>query len=254
MLLGLLNGTVEASLRRKATLLLGEVLKMASRLLPSMYNVPSQMLPELFSWAANFEVDKRCLATNAIYQVDSVNRTLQRSSSTNVMPPGKGSGGLEPRVPTRPTEQPRLQISSQVDETQFRIHLVESQVLNSGNYSKWRWDIMQAIVEGPLLNQRRLDEAVRATKFLKRLMAFYRPFKYRFSEIKNTKPNQRYVRVGCALIKTLLQTIEGVRFLVESKLLRQIAECLAQVDPVSVLIYVSSYPQSSHNCPRLRFR
>ncbi|KAI9885801.1 MAG: copper chaperone [Watsoniomyces obsoletus] len=247
ILLGLLNGTVEASLRRKATLLLGEALKMASRLLPSMYNVPSQMLPELFSWAANFDIDKRCLATNAIYQVDSVNRTLQRSSSTNAMPPGKGGGGgLEVRDKTRPTEPTRLQISAQVDETQFRVHLVESQVLNSGNYSKWRWDIMQAIVEGPLLNQRRLDEAVRATKFLKRLMAFYRPFKYRFSEIKNTKPNQRYVRVGCALIKTLLQTVEGVRFLVESKLLRQLAECLAQVDPASGMASSAPLFSASH--------
>lgn len=232
----MLNDNLEPLLRRKATLLLGETLKMASRLLPDTYNLRSQMLPELFASASDFGTEKRCLATNAIYQIDSVNRTLQRSSSAAAIrtsKPGGGGGGLDQRDKVRPTEQAKLQISTQVDETQFRNYLVESQVLNSANYSKWRWDILLAIVEGPLLNPKRLDEAVRASKFLKRLLAFYRPYKYRFSDIKNTKPNQRYVRVGCALVKTLLQSFEGARILVEDQFLTQLAECMAQLDPVS---------------------
>lgn len=68
---------------------------------------------------------------------------------------------------------------------------------------------------------------------MKRLMSFYRPFKYRFSSIKNTRPNLKCVRVGQELIHTLLQTSYGVKYLTENKLLRQIAECLAQIDPMS---------------------
>ena len=206
---------------------------MGSRLLPATYNVPSQMLPELFSWASDFRADKRCLATNTIYQIDSVSRTLQRSSSVTMLPSDKASSGLELYGKSRQQEPSRMQISPQVEEGQFRNHLIESQVLSSANYTKWRWDILQAIVEGPLLNPKRLDEAIKATKFMKRIFGFYRPFKYRFADIKNTKPNQRYVRVGCALIHTLLQTADGVRYLLENKLLRQLAECLAQLDPVS---------------------
>ena len=205
---------------------------MASRLLPGTYNVQSQMLPELFAWASDFGTDKRCLATSAIYQIDSVNRTLQRSSSTDGTPLVRSGAGQEPGEKARGSDQPKLQISPQIDENQFRVHLVESLILNSSDYSRWRWDTIQAIVEGPLLNPKRLDEANRASRFLKRLMAFYAPFKYRFSDIKNTKPNQRYVRVGCALIKSLLQSSEGVRLLGDSKLLRQMAQCLAQLDPV----------------------
>ncbi|KAI9753186.1 MAG: hypothetical protein M1815_006304, partial [Lichina confinis] len=231
VMLTLLNGHLEPLLRRKATLLLGEALKMASRLLPDKYNVQSQMLPELFTWASNFGTEKRYLATSTIYQIDSVNRTLQRSSSTHDHPAGKTGGALEGRDRSRSTDQPRLQISTQIDETNFRNHMVDSQVLNSTNHLKWKWDVLQAIVEGPLMNAKRLDEAVRATKFLRRLLGFYRPFKLRFSDIRNTKPNQRYVRVGCALIKTLLQSNEGVKQLIEYKFMEQLSLSLGQLDP-----------------------
>ena len=106
-------------------------------------------------------------------------------------------------------------------------------MLNTKSYTKWNWDILNEIIQGPLLNPKRLEEAIKVTKFMKRLLSFYRPFKYRFCEVKNTKPNQRYVRTGCALFHTLLQTLQGVQFLAEHKILRQIAECLAQLDKVS---------------------
>lgn len=87
------------------------------------------------------------------------------------------------------------------------------------------------IIQGPLGNWKRLEEA-KSTKFLKRLLSFYRPFKHKFSDILNTKPNQRYVRIGCALFTTLLGSPEGVKYLGGNKLLFQISECLAQLDPV----------------------
>jgi hypothetical protein len=103
------------------------------------------------------------------------------------------------------------------------------------NFTKWRWDLIQNIIDGPLLNPKRLDEAIKATKFIHRLLGFYRPFKWRFSEIKNTKPNQRYVRAGRALIHTLLQNAEGIRYLSDSKFIRQVAECLSHFDRMSGL-------------------
>ena len=168
--------------------------------------------------------------TNMVYQIDSVNRTLQRSAifPKNVIP--SSAVGLETTSLLKTIDPGRARVD--IDEIQFRSLLVETQVTSTVNYLKWRWDIIIDIIEGPLINPRRLEDAIKGTKFLKRLIGFYRPFKYRFSDARNTKANQRYVRIGCALLKSLLQSPEGVQYLSESKLLRQLAECLAQLDTV----------------------
>ncbi|KIM94882.1 hypothetical protein OIDMADRAFT_134612 [Oidiodendron maius Zn] len=119
MMPGLLQVTRDAGtpeLKRKTTLLIGEVLKLASRLLPSSWSSDLQLLPELFRAASNFKNDERFDAAGTVYQISSM-----------------------------------------------------------------------------------------------------------------------YIKVGCALIHTLLQSVEGIKYLADSKLLRQIAECLAQCDPTSGL-------------------
>ena len=129
----------------------------------------------------------------------------------------------------------KSKLSVDIDELQFRFLLLETQVLTTVNYLKWKWDLINDLIEGPLLNSKRLEESIKASKFMKRLIGFFRPFKWKFSDARNTKPNQRYVRTGCALMKTLLQNQEGTAYLTESKLLRQLAECLAQLDRTSGL-------------------
>ncbi|KAH6684264.1 Rapamycin-insensitive companion of mTOR, N-term-domain-containing protein [Halenospora varia] len=237
MLPGLLQITRDTDnpmLKRKTTLLIGEVLKLASRLLPSTWSSDLQLLPELFAAASRFGDDERFDATGTVYQISSVSRTLYRSTPT-------GNGAL---VNTNNHSndnltglegQSKINPNVTLDETTFRQLLVESGVLSSTNSIKWKWDIILKIIEGPLLNGKRLDEAIKASKFIKRIMSFYRPFKYKFAEVRNTRINQKYIKVGCALMHTLLQTNEGVKYLADNKLLRQIAECLAQCDPTSGL-------------------
>ncbi|CAL3965744.1 unnamed protein product [Diplocarpon coronariae] len=237
MLQGLLQVTRDADnsmLKRKTTLLIGEVLKLASSLLPSAWSSDLQLLPELFSTATHFGNKESFDAAGTVYQISSVSRTLYRStpSATNVLSStvnnsNENLANLE--------ETPKIAPNVILDETMFRQLLVETQVLSSTNPVKWKWEIILRIIEGPLLNGKRLDEAIKASKFIKRIMSFYRPFKYKFAEVRNTRITQKYVRVGCALMNTLLQTAEGVRYLSDNKLLRQIAECLAQCDPTSGL-------------------
>lgn len=219
------------SLKRQTTLLIGEVLKLANHLLPSSWSAELQTLPELFRSATTFAFDDRFQAVATIYQVDSVNRTLYRSTPSTVGGRQKyiDDGGIAGRA----VETSKNQMSANMDEIQFRTTMVESQVLSTVNYTKWRWDLIQPMIEGPLTNPKRLDEAMKATKFVHRLLGFLRPFKFRFADARNTKPNQRYVRAGCSLVRVLLQTAEGTRYLAENKLLRQIAECLAQFDRLS---------------------
>lgn len=231
MLPGLLQVTRDADnfmLRRKTTLLIGEVLKLASTLLPSTWSSDLQLLPELFAAASHFGDRERFEATGTVYQISSISRTLYRTAPSAVT--SLSANDNLALIEDQPKPHPNLAL----DETTFRALLVETQVLSSTNFSKWKWDIILKIIEGPLLNGKRLDEAIKASKFIKRIMSFFRPFKYKFTELRKTRLNEKYVRVGCALIHTLLQTPEGIRYLADNKLLRQIAECLAQCDPVSL--------------------
>jgi len=234
MMPGLLQVTRDADnpmLKRKTTLLIGEVLKLASRLLPSSWSGDLQLLPELFAAASHFGDEERFEATGTVYQISSVSRTLYRSApSGSTTLANSINSSHDNLVSLDDTPKPHLNLA--LDETTFRALLVETLVLSSTNCLKWKWDIILKIVEGPLLNGKRLDEAIKASKFIKRIMSFYRPFKYKFSELRRTRATEKYVKVGCALMHTLLQTPEGVRYLADNKLLRQIAECLAQCDPV----------------------
>ena len=179
------------------------------------------------------------LASEMIYQIDRVARTIHRSSVTSKSPQASAAAAVTGRQSdaneVRVNDPSKSRMSVDMDELRFRSILLETQVLTTANYLKWRWDLINDLVDGPLTSHKRLEESIKGSKFMKRLVGFYRPFKYRFCEIRNTKPNQRYVRTGCALMKTLLQTSEGITYLGESKLLRQLAECLAQLDRQSGL-------------------
>ncbi|KAL1614509.1 hypothetical protein SLS54_009682 [Diplodia seriata] len=221
--------SINLTLKRKTTLLLGEVLKMANELLPPSWSAELQVLPDLLKSASQFGADERFIATGTIYQVDSVNRTLFRSGGNE-----KFGGGAEHEELHTP-HLAKKQFSAQIDEASFRNLMAESRVLETPNYQKWRWDLVLGILDGPLYNPKRLDEALRATKFIHRLINFFRPFKHRFSILKNTRPNQRYVRAGCSLMRALLNNADGARYLMDSKPIRQLGECLSHFDRMSGL-------------------
>ncbi|KAH6627593.1 Rapamycin-insensitive companion of mTOR, N-term-domain-containing protein [Chaetomium tenue] len=229
-LLELTQTNESATLRRKSTLLIGEVLKLASRLLPPSWSSDLQLLPDLFISAAKLKDESHFAATGVIYQISSVSRTLYRSSPSSYLPSAHHSMDLNAL-----DEHPKANTSTNFDDGTFRQLLLESNVLSSSNYTKWNWEVMIRLIEGPLTSGKRLEEAIKASKFIKRIMSFYRPFKYKFSEIKSSRSTQKYVRTGCALMHALLQSPEGVKYLSDNKLLRQVAECLAQCDPTSGL-------------------
>lgn len=54
-------------------------------------------------------------------------------------------------------------------------------------HAKWNYDTLLDLIEGPLLNSKRLEEAIKVSKFVKRLMTFFHPLSRRFSDIKKSK-------------------------------------------------------------------
>lgn len=229
-LLKLTQNSESATLRRKSTLLIGEVLKLASRLLPPSWSSELQLLPELFVAAARLRDESHFAATGVVYQISSVSKTLYRSSPSGYLPSTHHSMELNAY-----DDHPKSNTAVNFDDATFRQLLLDSNVLSSSNYTKWNWDVILRLIEGPLTSGKRLEEAIKASKFVKRIMSFYRPFKFKFSEIKSSRSTQKYVRTGCSLMHALLQSAEGVKYLSDNKLLRQIAECLAQCDPTSGL-------------------
>lgn len=215
---------------RKATLLLGEVLQLSNTLLPLVRSRTLQSLPRLFTSAAKLTNSSRFVATSALFQIESLNRTRNKTMTSRIVTSTEHSNSKRGQ---RQVEQVKIKMGIQIDDSHFRTLLLDTQVLNTKNYTKWRWDTLTELIQGPLLNPKRLEESIRATKFMKRLLAFYRPFTHRFSAIRNTKPNQKYVKFGCLLLNTLLANPEGIKYLTESKLLRQLSECLAQLDPMN---------------------
>lgn len=222
----------DPKLKRKTTLLIGEALKLASRLLPSSWSSDIQLLPELFTAAATFSNKDRLVASAVVYQISSVSKTLWRSAPSGSVPGLPSSNSAQDL--SLLDEHPKANAAVMFDDATFRQLLIDTGVLNSSNYVKWDWEAIIKVIDGPLQVGKRLEEAFKASKFMKRIISFYRPFKYRFADVKNTRNTQKYVKAGCALMHSLLQSQEGIRFLADSKLLRQIAECLAQCDPVGL--------------------
>lgn len=219
----------EVYISRKATLLIGEILQLSTRLLPIMMGIQVQSLPKLFALASNFEDEQvRHNATTALAHIDRLTRARSRYAA----PAATATKGTTLRAQEK-VHEVKLKIGYAIDDTHFRQLLMDTQVLNTKDYTKWSWESISELLQGPLLNPRRLDEAMRGKKFIKRLLAFYRPFSHRFSDINATKANvSRYVRTGCTLITALLSNPDGVRYLSENKLLGQIAEALSEVDPL----------------------
>jgi rapamycin-insensitive companion of mTOR len=121
-------------------------------------------------------------------------------------------------------------------------------------HMKWNFEILQELIEGPLLNPKRMEEAIKVGRFIRRLVSFFHPFSHRFSDmpakvcicvvhalekLKLFQANHRWVRLGCSLLTTLMASPDGLRFLsTEDDFLKQIVKSFAQLDPVSYPVFL----------------
>ncbi|KAG8904203.1 hypothetical protein FRB99_002106 [Tulasnella sp. 403] len=225
-----------ANLPRKATLLLGELLQIANHVLPLNMAAHIQSLPRLFELAADTQrIDAaRRVATATLSSIDSFNRNRARLRRPTTEHPRQRANSIEDtmRRNQRQVEQVKIKLSMQIDDKTFQDIIIKTQVMVNKEHTKWNMEALVELIEGPLMNPKRLEEAFRVTKFGKRLISFFHPFANRFSALRKTKANERYVRLGCGLLTTLLSCAEGVKFLMsEDPFLKQIVDCFNQLDP-----------------------
>lgn len=84
-------------------------------------------------------------------------------------------------------EQAKLKLGMQMDDKTFQSSLLETQVMLTKDHAKWNFDTLQEIIEGPLLHPKRMDEAIKGARFIRRLMTFFHPFSHRFSDMHRIK-------------------------------------------------------------------
>lgn len=224
-LMDLIKFEEDSAMKRKSTLLVTEVLKLAHHSLPRSMSAKMQVLGDLLSPFDVPGMEYIASNTSMVYQIESINRTSNRTGASTVHKVGETE-----EMAVGPQALERAKFTATMDGKLFAQAVLETGVPNHTNYTKWNWNLINNLIDGPLTNAKLLEEVIRGTKFLKRLVGFYQPFKWRFAVIRNTRPNQRYVRSGCALMRTLCQTTVGVQYLTENKLIAQIAGCLAQLD------------------------
>lgn len=63
-----------------------------------------------------------------------------------------------------------------MDDKQFLQKLQQTQVLTTKEHTKWDWDLIEEVLEGPLRNPVHLHTAtMRNVKFIKRILSFLKP-------------------------------------------------------------------------------
>lgn len=86
-----------------------------------------------------------------------------------------------------PVKRNHSHVTAQIDDLQFRNMLLSTQVLTNRDFVTWDPDLILELLEGPLQNPKRLEEAFKVSKFGRRLMTFFHPLtKSEFSALSRS--------------------------------------------------------------------
>lgn len=91
-----------------------------------------------------------------------------------------------------------------------------SGVLLSKRQQDWNWYIIQEIINSCLMNSKqKLIDSI-STRFIRRVLGFFRPSKQEFIKLDWVPENFKYIQTGYLLIKLLLKYSEGRNELISS--------------------------------------
>ena len=77
----------------------------------------------------------------------------------------------------------KLKAKMQMDDRTFQANLLDTQVMLTKDHNKWNFETLQDLVEGPFHNPKRMEEAIKVSRYVKKLMSFFHPFAHRFSDL-----------------------------------------------------------------------
>jgi len=216
-----------------STILIGELLHLSNKTLPPAQCARLQTLPTLVRSAVSFSLDPR-LRSRASTMVTNLNHYAHMKGSAAPTTPAtaqlvSGASRLR-RIKGRDRrldrlEDVKLQIDWNLDDAAFQGKLRETNLLTQKEPSKWNWDAISDLFEGPLTNPSHVQSALK-TKLMKRLMSYIRPLNREFSLMPMGVEQSLRARIACQALEVLLSCDQGVAFLNESKFLTEIADAL----------------------------
>lgn len=149
-------------------------------------------------------------------RVTGSNNPSSNFSSTTMRRHGPYSGKDNLTSRELMVQELKHSMDAQMDDATFKDMLHNrSRILMDKNFTKWNWDVISEMLEGPLTNPQRLSEAMR-TKFFKRLSGFFRGDtgnKGYFSLLDWIPDNVPFLRPACQMYTLLLNHPEGLLFL-----------------------------------------
>lgn len=196
---------------KKANSLIVEIYTLAQELLPPEFLKKKTLLPKDLYINLQFEKDRR-VSHESYFKSTNYHESLE-ANLLNIV----------------------VKSRFDIDDLEFRNLIDFTKILTIKEFEKWNWYKISNLIQGPLHNPKRFDEILEKNpRVLKRLMSFYRPFKFRFSNVGiKEKYAKEYINVGCQLFKLFLSHERGVKYLASNKILPQMAEIVCQLNPAS---------------------
>lgn len=244
----------EEDLAIQATILLAELLYMASVCLPSEASRHCHCLPTLMSQAAAFgsAQEKRIRASTAVARLSRLHalrrkglvpcslfldQLLQFCSPTRGgaagRPPagGGGDGGF-----CEAAGRARLQACLRRETDEGALRCIRDSLVLSREYNSWDWHLVSGLLRWPSEGLRALAEGPHRT-FVRRLVHFYKPSSRQFSLMESKRRDAHHVTVvGCQLVEFLLEAEESRGGELLEDLVGDLCSCLAEVGQPGALI------------------
>lgn len=204
----------------------------ATSLLTNILQIAIDRLPKSFYDDFVFQAYSKPMSISAMAKIEKATRLQHQTQDAS-----KKSAEVKELV-----KSINIQSRLNVDDSTFKSMIAKTKIFVSKEFEGWNWSAISELFQGPLRNPKRFSEIQeKYPKFMKSLMSFFRPFKFRFGNLPNyasrkfptIKAPKKIIGVGCQILETLLSFEDGYKFLLINKLLPQIAEIVAQVDPYS---------------------
>lgn len=166
--------------------------------------------------AAHFDdTTDRLQSTSLLENIDKYNRQQARQQKVlqAIQNTRARANSLEDPLSRgqRHVENSKIRMGMQIDDLAWKNLLLESQVLLTKEHQKWNYEAILEAVEGPLLNPARLNEAIKGTKFLRRIITFFHPFERRYSDLENSPVNRHIQLLLFACVSTLTRNFSRRR-------------------------------------------
>lgn len=166
-----------------------KLLDLSNQLLPSHLSTEAQALTGLFELSASFkhETDRQ-IANAALDKIHQLQYEKVKKYAKSLY---KKESYLRSRFILEENEVnlelTKQKIGAQMDDLNIKQLILESQVTTmKGEYLSWDWKIIYSLLQGPLSSPKRMDECIKTSNFIKRLLSFYSPKKGLFSLLIQT--------------------------------------------------------------------